>query len=491
MLERVRRAMIAAAIVPRVTLGSTRLRRSPPPVAGNHPRWRENVKISRSPSQKLGIATPSSATAIEATPSHELRPSADRRPSGMPSAIATAMLESASCAVLPTFSAISVATGRRLRIEVPRSPRAALPTKRPYCWRIGSSRWSCARMRAIWSGLVTNSASIIFTGSPGTRNSMLKTASVTPKRTGTTARTRRATKISTPETNSPGLAADRGVAQDRIGVEVVLDALHPGAERPHRELVDQRHGECLLQGELLDREVEGPPLRRIRLAPPLGQHLVELGVLHTRPVEVAADERGVEEREEAVGIGGAQEHHRPVGRAAIVVLVPGRAGLGLDLHVDPDVAERGLDELGGGIGSAPVLDGVQDDLEPLPALRPDAVAPRLPARLAEEGLGLLRVERVGLAQQGIVEHYRGERGKRLEPGAPIDRGEERVLVHGVVDRTPHPHVIERRLGDVEEPDSRHARPRQLLHADGGVLLEAGQRLGGHQIDALRLAALER
>ncbi len=103
------------------------------------------------------------------------------------------MLESASCAVLPTFSAISVATGRRLRIEVPRSPRAALPTKRPYCARMGSSRWSCARMRAIWSGLVTNSASIIFTGSPGTRNSMLKTASVTPKRTGTTARIRWAT----------------------------------------------------------------------------------------------------------------------------------------------------------------------------------------------------------------------------------------------------------------------------------------------------------
>jgi hypothetical protein len=41
--------------------------------------------------------------------------------------------------------------------------------------------------------VVTNSASMILTGSPGTRKSMLKTARVTPKRTGTTARIRRPT----------------------------------------------------------------------------------------------------------------------------------------------------------------------------------------------------------------------------------------------------------------------------------------------------------
>ena len=57
--------MIAEAIMPRVTLGSTRWSRSPPPVAGNQPRCRENAKISRSPSQKLGIDTPRSATTIE------------------------------------------------------------------------------------------------------------------------------------------------------------------------------------------------------------------------------------------------------------------------------------------------------------------------------------------------------------------------------------------------------------------------------------------
>ena len=53
-------------------------------------------------------------------------------------------------------------------------------------------------MWATWSGVVTNSASIILTGSPGTRNSMLKTARVTPRRTGTAASARPATKLSTP-----------------------------------------------------------------------------------------------------------------------------------------------------------------------------------------------------------------------------------------------------------------------------------------------------
>ena len=45
MLDRVSRAMIAAAIIPRVTAGRTRWCRSPPPVAGNHARCSEKTKI--------------------------------------------------------------------------------------------------------------------------------------------------------------------------------------------------------------------------------------------------------------------------------------------------------------------------------------------------------------------------------------------------------------------------------------------------------------
>ena len=103
----------------------------------------------------------------------------------------------------------------RLRIEMPRSPRAALATKRPYCLRMGSSRCSCARICATWSGLVTNSASIIFTGSPGTRKSMLKTASVTPKSTGTTARIRRRIHVSMARAGGRGYL--RSVASPSMG----------------------------------------------------------------------------------------------------------------------------------------------------------------------------------------------------------------------------------------------------------------------------------
>src|SRR5215470_12147405 len=442
MLERVRRAMIAEAIIPRVTLGRTRCQRSPPPVAGNQPRCNEKAKIIRRPSQKLGIDTPRSATIIEPASNQELLKSAAVSPSGTPIATATAMLARASCAVLPTFSPISVATARRLRIEVPRSPRSALPTKRPYCLMMGSSRCSCSRIRATCSGVVTNSASMILTGSPGTRKSMLKTARVTPNSTGTTASRRRARYVSTPGRRSraspsegastapseppPGLRGpsprsnrahsdaplltDRDVAQHRVGVEVVLRPLHVGAVRPHREVVEQRHGQRVFDRQLLDRHVDRAPLRRVELAPALLEQLVELGVLHARPVEVAADHRGVEQREEPVRVDRPEEHDGPVGRAAVVVLVPRRTRLGLELHVDTDLVERGLDELHGRLRPAAVVDRVQDDFEALAALCPDPVGARLPPRLGQERAGLRRIEGIGSrAKRGIVEHHGGER----------------------------------------------------------------------------------
>ncbi len=61
----------------------------------------------------------------------------------------------------------------------------------------------------------------------------------------------------------------------------------------------------------------------------------------------------------------------------------------------------------------------------------------------------------------------------------------------VVDRAAHPHVVERRLRRVEQPDARRARPGRLLDAEPGVLLEPGQGLGRDLVDRLRLAALER
>ena len=124
------------------------------------------------------------------TSSQELRPSAATSPSGIPSATATAMLATASCAVLRMFSRSpsrpAPAADRRPEVAAQRvadEPRV-LPRDRLVQVELRPHLGDLV-------GVVTNSASIIFTGSPGTRNSMLNTASVTPNSTGTTASARR------------------------------------------------------------------------------------------------------------------------------------------------------------------------------------------------------------------------------------------------------------------------------------------------------------
>ena len=230
---------------------------------------------------------------------------------------------------------------------------------------------------------------------------MLKTASVTPKSTGTTARRRRATQVSTARAG-PDAGYLRSITSLRTGYALKLYLVPCTlARNAHTdEVVHEGHGERLVERELLDGEIDGAALGGVGLAPALLQQLVELGVLHARPVEVAAHQRRVKERVQAVGVDGAQEHHGAVRRAAVVVLVPGRPRLRLDLHVDADLAERGLDERGRRVGAAPVLDGVEHDLEPLPPLGADAVRARHPPRLLEQRLGAGRIVRIGLAQRG-------------------------------------------------------------------------------------------
>ena len=126
------------------------------------------------------------------TSSQELRRARPASPSGTPTRDGDQPCwPTASWAVLPRFSPISVgdrppAADRACRGR----PRSALPTNRAVLLRDGLVEVELRRASARpGRGVVTNSASIIFTGSPGTRNSMLKTASVTPNSTGTTART--------------------------------------------------------------------------------------------------------------------------------------------------------------------------------------------------------------------------------------------------------------------------------------------------------------
>jgi hypothetical protein len=54
-------------------------------------------------------------------------------PSGIPRSVASASADRPSSAVLPARSRISAVTGRRNRIESPRSSRRARPSQATYC----------------------------------------------------------------------------------------------------------------------------------------------------------------------------------------------------------------------------------------------------------------------------------------------------------------------------------------------------------------------
>jgi len=109
-------------------------------------------------------------------------------PDGTPIATATAMLATASCVRAPNVLADLGRDGAAASDRVVRDrPRVLVRDKRPYCFRIGLSR-----VELSWPHLgdlirvVTNSASMILTGSPGPGTACW-TARVTPNRTGTTA----------------------------------------------------------------------------------------------------------------------------------------------------------------------------------------------------------------------------------------------------------------------------------------------------------------
>jgi hypothetical protein len=125
--------------------------------------------------------------------------------------------------------------------------------------------------------------------SPGTRNSMLKTASAPEEHRhhGEQAPRDQVSTAHEPAAMRATTCAD-DVAQNGIRVEVVLRALHVGAKGPHGEVVHEGHGERLIERELLDGEIDGAALGGVGLAAALLQQLVEPGALHARPVEVAA-----------------------------------------------------------------------------------------------------------------------------------------------------------------------------------------------------------
>ena len=128
MLERTRRARRPRITVDRLTAGRTRWASEPRPKTGSQRRYTPKNAISRRASQKIGTAWPATAPTMASRSSAEPRLTAETMPAGI--AIATAIRSAAtvSSTVAGSRSRISAATGRLLRRETPRSPRAARAT---------------------------------------------------------------------------------------------------------------------------------------------------------------------------------------------------------------------------------------------------------------------------------------------------------------------------------------------------------------------------
>src|SRR4029453_1461844 len=127
-----------------------------------------NTKISSTPSQKLGMATPRTATVPAARSSQPPRLRAATPPRGMPSPIPSSSAQGSRTSVLGKRSKKASAAGCFMRIEVPRSPCSALPMKIRNCSLSGPSR---PKVWVSWarSSAVASSGSIRSTGLPVSR----------------------------------------------------------------------------------------------------------------------------------------------------------------------------------------------------------------------------------------------------------------------------------------------------------------------------------
>src|SRR5258706_5312456 len=120
------------------------------------------------------------------------------------------------------------------------------PSQMPNCARIGRSRPSSVRMRAIWSVLAASPARIAA-GSPGARRSKRNTSTATISRTGTVARILRATKENKLAAESVLLQVPVDVA---VGDEEAADVL---ACRHRLRVLAQRHVRADFEGARLHR----------------------------------------------------------------------------------------------------------------------------------------------------------------------------------------------------------------------------------------------
>src|SRR4051812_4811050 len=166
--ERVMRMKPATRKVPSVITG--RMKCSGPPMRpdGSQPSSTLNTKISSTPSQKLGTATPSTATVPAARSSMPPRLSAATTPRGMPRNMPSSSAQGISTSVLGRRSKKASTAGCFMRIDVPRSPWIALPTKITN-WSVSEPSRPSVLVSAARSSAVASSGSIRSTGLPVSR----------------------------------------------------------------------------------------------------------------------------------------------------------------------------------------------------------------------------------------------------------------------------------------------------------------------------------
>src|SRR5437588_8537607 len=301
MLLRVWRISTAASAVPSTNAGITiRCRfavglsqNDTKPDAGSQPRRTEKNRISMIPSQKLGTDTPHNDALLASTSQAVLRRTAASTPAGIAIASAMSTARQASSTVIGSFFATVVITGSRVRIERPRSPRAASAAQRRYCTGIGSFSPYLARISSSPAASASVPA-ITRAGSPGIMRTPVKTTtlitiSVTIEiaADGSGIRARASTSGSVP---GRPLDADEAIGDGPVPLEAlrkrhdVVQVIDVDDVAPRGEHVDGLAVECAPLIEIAD--LAGPVQERVDLVV-AGQRRVEAALARLVLVNVA------------------------------------------------------------------------------------------------------------------------------------------------------------------------------------------------------------
>ncbi len=149
-------------------------------VVGSHPSSWANTTFSMAARKKIGMQVPRSEPETVPKSIQVPRRFAARYPSGMPRPTAMSMAAKESSMVAGSRSASSVAMGRPLDNEDPKSRRTTRPRNSPYWVQTGSSRPREARS-ASRCCVVAFSGSSRFSGPPGRALNHANSSSESPK----------------------------------------------------------------------------------------------------------------------------------------------------------------------------------------------------------------------------------------------------------------------------------------------------------------------